>query len=182
MSANGKHPAIDWNAALAYWLTLDGKARSYAAVARKFGCTDVAVGKAARRFKWAERLEEMQLKIELSGVVDEVVRVRAERIRDVIRLADMVVRAAIGGIDSGRLRVELSDVAALVKLSELVEGEATSRVDASTVQEALRSVLELALAAAPADKHEELIAGFERMFARGATLPAIEAREVEIDE
>lgn len=137
-------PRIDWIAARQLYLDLEGE-RTFAAVAKHFGVSDVAVGNRARREDWKRAAREYD-----ERTADELaakrVRTRAARVAQSLRIVDKLLDRV--EVDVDVLDLKVSDFPALVKTAELLEGQATDRIALGEIQPVLRTynaaLLELA--------------------------------------
>jgi hypothetical protein len=187
--SNGNGAArVNWRAAKAYYLALPEERRSYAAVARRFGVSDVRVGQIAKRDGWAKAVEEIQAieEREIQRVLRRELRNRAERISRTLEVYDRVSDLALellpldesGEIDVTRIR-ELPSLDALLgkmpglfRMAELAAGEATDRVAISDVPPVLVAFARIAVLNADADRRGEVMRELE---AASAGLVALSA-------
>jgi hypothetical protein len=132
---------IPWDEALAFWLAL-GPERGFGKVAKKFGVSDVAVGKHAKANGWLERArrvdEQAALEAEHRGV-----RLRADRIDDTIKIVEASRVRFAEQLSRGE-GITASGLAALLRHEALFEGEATDRVERADLDRELQRWIEAA--------------------------------------
>jgi hypothetical protein len=133
---------IDWDAAYVYYAGL-GAARSFGKVARKFGVSDVAVGKHAAKHGWESRAGKIDAKTR-QEVEARVVRDRAARLADTINLVDEARLEVLDKLESGDIDVKISDLSSLIKLELLIEHEVTDWIETTEVRQVIATVFEIA--------------------------------------
>jgi hypothetical protein len=126
-----RRPRIDWDAAFAFFCS--DPTASFPKVAAKFGVSDTAVRKHAKRDKWDEQRDEMHARAAatLSGTV---LRSIQERQADTVRVAERLRAAALAEDANVDFELAVKMLPVYSKLEQLFAGEATDRVDIRKVQ------------------------------------------------
>jgi len=169
---------IEWEAAFRYYAEL-GAIRSFGKVARRFGVSDVAVCKHAKRNGWAERVQAIDAKTR-EKVDALVVRDRAIRLAETIDVIDRARTEVLGKLQTGDADVKLSDLPALIKLEMLIEGEATDRVEMTEVRQVIANVFVIAGRFIPREQRAaflEAIGGLAGSIEAGPVLELVEGGE-----
>jgi hypothetical protein len=138
--SNRGRPAIDWEAAFAFYASLPAERRSYVAVANEFGVSARTVEAHGRRGSWKLRLR--QIETEAAAVVNASLgQARAEQVSKLVRLVDATYIAYAEKLRAGDVRLTAADLERLHKLwSQLHEEIAQpSPPERATVVETVRS-------------------------------------------
>lgn len=122
---------IDWAAAKAFYVALGPTERTYAAVSRQFGVSDISVGKHARAEGWGEAASKADRDL-AEKAAGRALRTLEERNKRTLLLIDKA-RDHLSSDDADDPK--WSDLAPLVKLEQLIEGEATDRVSVAEVSQ-----------------------------------------------
>jgi hypothetical protein len=124
---------IDWDAALAFYVSLGPQERSFQRVADEFPVSMTTVKKWAKRNEWHRVAAEADA---VAGRValDRAVRTRSERTEAVLKLVDEYLDQTTARIKTKDLNIKASDVPHLVKLAELLLGEPTDRIQISQLE------------------------------------------------
>jgi hypothetical protein len=157
---SGPVPRFDRSRAFAYYAALDGPQRTFSAVAERFGVSDTAVRKVARRERWAERAWELDRRASRE-VEKRVVKERARRIAETLELIDLARSELHERLRAGDAELRLADLPALVKLESLLEGEATARVELFEVKLVLSGFLGVAMRYVPRADRKAFLAQAE---------------------
>jgi hypothetical protein len=119
---------IDWEAAFAFFASLPPEARSYAAVAARFGVSKRTVETHGRRGGWRERVAAIEA--DAARQADQRLgRARADQLADFHRLIEASCVAYAKQLASGQVKVTASDLVGLIKISLQLWGEPTARVE-----------------------------------------------------
>lgn len=148
-----KRRGTNWVEARDYWLALD-LPRSFESVARTFAVSAQRVGFIARRDRWAEIAADVDARA-LEQSKRRAVRTRADRVTKVLGIIDGLVDRY--DAELAELELKPADLDRVVKLGELLEGEATDRVSFAELQEALGSVMAIAVEFVPAARRAEFL-------------------------
>ncbi len=153
---SGERNRIDWAEAFSFWSSMPPGIRSFGKVARRFGVSDVAVGKAAQRYKWAAKVAELDRKAQ-AVVEKRVVRERSVRVADTLELIDKARRLLLEKLYAGEVEVDIGDFTQLARLEALLEGEPTDRVEVAEVRRVIETVFVVAGGFVPAGLRGEFL-------------------------
>lgn len=141
---SSKRPRNDWIAIRTTWI--DMPVRSFVQVAKLFGVSDTAVRNHARAEGW----EELAARVDAEAsekALRRNVKTREQRTSAVLALTDRLIDHVAGDAFASKAEAAtFLDVERMTKLSELLLGEATDRVETSEAQDAIRRLLEHAIA------------------------------------
>lgn len=126
LRGRGARPAIDWDAAFAYYAGLSPQERSYAAVAARFGVSRRTVETHGREEKWKERVRAISVETRERSA-DSLVEARVAEIEEMRRLIDASLVAYAEGLRNG-MRMSPSDLERLNRLSLALTEEALTPV------------------------------------------------------
>ena len=134
----------DWEAAFAFYASLDPAERSHRRVADEYGVSLHTVKDRSRRHRWTERLADIEEQAR-RRTNEQLVRDRADRISDTIRIIDAARIRFAQQLTQPGYEIKGHELAALLKMEALLEGEATDRVSDADVEEKLSDYLRRAL-------------------------------------
>lgn len=120
----GAQPAIDWDAACAYYESLPPEKRSYRAVATKFGVSPRTVETHGRAEKWKERVRAISLETR-ARTADSLVEARVAEVEEMRSLIDASLVAYAEALRNG-MRMSPADLERLNRLSLALTEEALS--------------------------------------------------------
>lgn len=144
-------PALDWEAAFVYYATLPSDARTYTAVADRYGVSRRTVEKHGQKERWRERVAGIET--DAARQADQQLgRARADQLADFHKLIEASCVTYARQLASGQVRITASDLVGLIKISLQLHGEPTTRVElvtASPEWTALRTRILEALAEFP---------------------------------
>jgi hypothetical protein len=120
----GARPAIDWEAAFAFYAALSPAERSYAAVAAEFGVSVRTVETHGRQERWQARLQAIKEETR-SRTAEALIDARVEQIEKLRRLVDA---SLVGYAEQlrGGMRMAPADLERLNRLSLALIEEATT--------------------------------------------------------
>lgn len=162
-------PKIDWEEAFSFYVS-SGPRRSYGSVARRFGVSDSAVRKHAKKEAWNGRVKRIERESR-QRAERAMVRDRGERLADVVRVADASVVRYAAQLREGSSTVRGADIAQLYRLAALLEGEATERVDLVDLRQELRRFAEVSLRFIAPEDREAYLTELEQLFGPGGVTP-----------
>jgi hypothetical protein len=110
-------PAIDWEQAFVYYASLHPSARTYQAVAAKFGISARTVERHGREAHWQARLTEIQAEV-AAGTNATIAQGRAEQALKTMRLIEASFIGYADKLRSGEMRMVPGD---LEKLNRLLD-------------------------------------------------------------
>jgi hypothetical protein len=145
-----KRPRIDWGAAMAAFVAMDPP-RTFAAVARQFGVSDVAVRKHAKDEGWEQAAADADSRA-AAKALERAGKTREERTAQLLRIYDQAadrVELAIKVDDKGHAVLDDDVVFAkfpeLHRLYRLETEQATDHVALAEVQAGLRTSMQVAI-------------------------------------
>lgn len=150
-----KRRGTNWHEARDYWLALDPP-RSFETVAKAFAVSAQRVGFIARRDSWAKLGADVDRRA-LEQATRRIVLSRADRVTKVLGIVDGALAHFDAELEAKAADAKLADLPGLVKLAELLVGEATERMEFAEVQEALGSVMAIAVELLPVGKRAEFL-------------------------
>jgi hypothetical protein len=123
MAGGGARPAIDWDAAYAYFVSLSPEKRSLAAVAERFGVSVRTVETHSRKERWKERVRAISVETR-ARTADWVVEARVAEIVEMRRLIDASLVGYEEALRNG-MRMSPVDLERLNRLSVALNEEAS---------------------------------------------------------
>jgi hypothetical protein len=133
-------PGYDWGDAFARLAALRPQERSYQRLADELGCAKRTVERAANRYGWTDRLDELDRQVAREAE-KSAVRARGARVADTLRIIDAARTRFAGQLGVADFRLTGADFVGLIKLEQLLEGEATENVALAVVQAGFRESL-----------------------------------------
>jgi hypothetical protein len=121
-------PAIDWEAAFAFYASLSPERRSYAAVAAQFGVSTRTVETHGRRDRWRERGRRIDHEATVAAE-RQIGETRSEQIAEALELIKASLTAYREQLGGGSVRVRPADLPRLVKMLNDLSVENTEVVD-----------------------------------------------------
>jgi hypothetical protein len=145
--------------AFTYYASL-GPARSYEAVAKKFGVTKRGIFEHARRERWPDRIAEVERRAREEA--DAKAQESLEEMNDRhLREARLLQAKAIEGLKSGRIEALAPCTKAMhtgVQMERLVRGQATERSE-TTVEQIIKRQYERWMAASDEEVEDDELEG-----------------------
>src|SRR5690242_17451582 len=108
-------PAIDWEAAFAFYASLSPQSRSYSAVAMQFGISTRTVETHGRRDRWRERSARIDQKATVAAE-RRIAESRSDQVVEVLELVRASLNVYGEQLGDGSVRVRTADLPRLAKM------------------------------------------------------------------
>lgn len=164
---------VDWGAARLHWLG-QGEPRSFAATARRFGCSQRAVAARAKREEWAVQAGEMDSH-SIAVATARLQRSLDLRYADFGHLTDLTVLLTIAGLQEGTIDPKPADAAALMRLQMALDGQATEVIQVSQMRDVLGAWTAAIMPFVPVEQRAEAVAAVRAATAQLQLEPGNEA-------
>jgi hypothetical protein len=117
--SNRGRSAIDWNAALLYYVSLPAEQRDYQTVADKFKVSRRTVERHGCQERWKQQAQELDRE-SVRAAADQIRDKRAEKLIDTEKLVDATYLRYANQLVSGQVKVTPTQLATLFQLRERI--------------------------------------------------------------